>query len=68
MSRVEKRFSRHILHDDIEHAVDLAEVMNTDEIGMVQTGHGLRFGLETRAECGVLAEHLRQDFNGHRAF
>ena len=27
MSRVEQRFSRHKLHDDVEHAVDLADVV-----------------------------------------
>ena len=31
---------------------------------MVEAGHGFRFGLKTRAEGGILAELLGQDFNG----
>ena len=61
---VEEGFSRHILHDDVEHAVDLAEVVNADEIGVIEAGHGLGFGLESGAECGVLAELAGQDLDG----
>ena len=61
---MEQRHSRHILHDDIQHAGDFPEVVNADEIGMVEAGHGLGLGLESLAECGVRAEFLGQDLDG----
>ena len=68
VGRVIERFARHILHDDIEHAVDVAEVEDADQIGMVEAGHGLGLGLETCVKGGVLAEFLGQDLDGDRAF
>ncbi len=67
IGRMEQRLPRHVLHDDIEHAVHLAEVENSNEIRMVEFRHRLRLGFEAFAERGVLAEFLGQDLDGHGA-
>lgn len=64
---MEERLPGNILHDDVEHAVDLTEVVNADEVGMVEAGHGFGLGLEARAKSGVLAELIRQDFDRNGA-
>ena len=67
VGRVEERLPGDILHDDEEHAVDFAEIVNADEIGVVQAGHRLGFGFEAGAERGVVTEFLRQDLDGDGA-
>ena len=52
-------FSIHELHDDVEHVVDLPEVINADKVGMVQLGHGLGLVFEPPAEVVVLPEFAR---------
>ena len=64
---VEKRLTRHELHDDEEHAVHFAEVVDADEVRVVEPCHAFRFGFEARAEHRVLAELARQDLDGDRA-
>ena len=53
------------LHDDIGRAVDLAELVDGDDITMLQSRDGLRFALEPLAGGGVQREvdvhHFQRD-------
>ncbi len=64
---VEKRLARHELHDDEEHAIHFAEVIDADEVRVVEPCHAFGFGFEDRAEARILAEFLGQDFDGDRS-
>ena len=64
---VEKGVSVYELHHDEEHSVDLAEVIHTDEVGVVEAGHGFGFGFEAGAECCVFAELVGEYLDGDLA-
>jgi len=63
VGRVVERFPRHILHHDVEHAADLAGVVDGDQVRVVEPGHRAGFGGERLAEGCVRAELGREDFD-----
>ena len=54
MDGVIEGFALHILHNDEEHAVDIAEVINPDKIRVIEAGHGLGLGLGLEGFTKVL--------------
>ena len=54
----------HELHDDVGHAVDLAEVVDADEVRVVELGHGLGLGLEAAAEVLRRRRTRGEDLDG----
>ena len=55
------------LHHNVEHPIDISEVVNGDEVGMVEAGHSLCLSLEGCPELGVVAKYAREYFNGDGA-
>ena len=60
-------FAVNELHDDIEHSVDVTEVVDADEVGVIEAGHRFGLGLEAGTELFVGAEFAREDFDGDGA-
>ena len=53
------------LHDEKKHVIDLAEVIDSDQIGMGQFRHRACLDLEARGKGLDRRELRRQDFNCH---
>ena len=62
-----ERLALHVLHDDVVRAVDLAPVVDADEVGVVQAGGGLGLAAEALDEGGVVEEALQQHLERHAA-
>lgn len=64
MGRVIEGLSLHELHDNIEHSLNVAEVVDRDKVGVIEAGHRLGLGFKRGAELGVIAELAGEDFDG----
>lgn len=51
------------LHDDVGHAIGLSKVVDANEVGVVELGHGAGLGLELFAESWVV-EFAGQELDG----
>lgn len=51
-------------HADEEKVVDASEVIDGDEVGVVELGHGSGFGLELFFEAFALGDFTGEDFDG----
>ena len=58
-----ERSAMHHLHNDVEHAVNLPEVINADEVRVIEFGHALGLALKRRLKGSVLTEVAGQYFN-----
>jgi hypothetical protein len=57
----------HVLHQQIEKAVRLAEIMDCDDVRMVQPGERLRLAGEPLRESRLLAPLRREELQGDKA-
>ena len=64
VDRVVERLARNVLHDDVEHSFHLTKVVDADEVGVVEFGHGLGLSLELFPERGLFPELHGEDFDG----
>ena len=55
------------LHDDVEHAADVSEIVDSNQVGVIEAGHCLGFGLKRGPELGVRPELRGEDLDRHRA-
>src|SRR5271155_203127 len=62
-----QRFTLQQFHGDEGLPFELANVVNSTDVGVVQCGGGVSFSLKTFEGCGVARESLRQELQGHRA-
>ncbi len=60
-------FAGNVFHGDVEHAIDIARIVNADEIRMIESRHCSRFGLERCTEFWVCAEFSGEDFHSDLA-
>ncbi len=67
MSIMVKRFSLNMLHDEVWAAVEFADVMNSDNIGMVKLGYRLRFSIEAVFYIFLWCQMYGQEFYCHSA-
>jgi len=56
-----------VFHHKIVKAIDLAEIVNADDMGMIQPGQGPRFPREALGKSRVPAPLGRQDLERHHA-
>ena len=59
-----ERLALHVLHDDVVRAVDLAPVVDADEVLLVEAGRGLGLAAEALDEGGVVQVPLQQHLDG----
>ena len=57
----------HTLHYDVVLIIVLADVIDRDDVGVIQTGSGLCFTLETSQKSRVVDVCLSKDLHGHFA-
>ena len=62
MGRVKQRLARHELHDDEQHPINLAEIVNPDQIRVVEAGRRAGLLHEARHELGVLGDVRQHAF------
>ena len=65
--QVGEGLARHVLHDDEDGAVGLADVVDRDDVGVVEGGRGLRLLDEAPPALGVRHLVRRQHLEGHEA-
>ena len=63
--QVLERLSRHVLHDDVVHAVVMPDVVDTDDVRMAEPGCRLSLALEAAQEVGIAAVLSPQDLDRH---
>ena len=61
-----KRFSAHVLHSDEVGVVDLAPVVDGDDVWMLQTSRGLSFATEPFHECWICRVFGKQNLQRNR--
>lgn len=65
LDQVRQRRTLHQPHVDVEAAVDLAPVMDGDDVRFLQDRRRMRFPLEPGTEDGVVGVLIRKDLQGH---